>query len=677
MIIKSLTIQNFRPYKGPITIDFASGEKNITIIEGVNDTGKTSLINAITWCLYNKEPFRQEGRENRWNKAKVKELKTNEYVEVLVEILMEDNQGNDVRFTRKEKYKKIDDFNCKNESKSFTIYRNINGDDEKIESPETYIKNYLPQSLQEYFIFTGEKLTQFMSKKSSIVKEGVHTLYQLDLIENIRRQAKNRETDYKELFKTVNPELSELKETRSQLRETKENDEKTLEENEKQIESYKSEIEIWKKQIGNQDVDAKDIIKKIDEAEEEKRELEKEEKKYKENYSSLLFNNFSMILSNPLLKEFLEKWEEINLDEKDEDGGEDGSYNYSIAVRDLKHILSQGECLCGNKIEEGNDAFEKIEELIHHIENDEGNYELSMNSLRDDLVKSIKNLNNRYPKNIKLEIVNYNQALEELGNKIQSKQIKIKGLNIQLENLDIDFINELKQKIEDHENLILSLIESNAILKENINEYPKILRELDEDIRIAETQQAEKDEYEEKRDFCEEIKIIASEIHDELAEEVHKDLEDKVTEEYKKIHWKPSYKKIIIKDNFEVEILKDDESTISATDPSTGSQIVLALTFMAALNSISKFNLPQIIDTPIASLSEEMRRKVAEELPKYMIDKQMILLVMDTEYTDAFKDGIEEYVGKKYTLKYLNDTENGEGSEETVILDDMEMDKDE
>ena len=122
--------------------------------------------------------------------------------------------------------------------------------------------------------------------------------------------------------------------------------------------------------------------------------------------------------------------------------------------------------------------------------------------------------------------------------------------------------------------------------------------------------------------------------------------------------------------------MKDDDSTISATDPSTGSQIVLALTFMAALNSISKFNLPQIIDTPIASLSEEMRRKVAEFLPKYMEGKQMILLVMDTEYRGDFKKDIKDYVGKKYTLKYLKDKENEEGSEETVILDDMEMDKD-
>ena len=67
MIVKSMSIENFRPYKGPVSIEFARGEKNVTIIQGRNDAGKTSFINAFTWCLYDKEPFRDEGIEGRCN----------------------------------------------------------------------------------------------------------------------------------------------------------------------------------------------------------------------------------------------------------------------------------------------------------------------------------------------------------------------------------------------------------------------------------------------------------------------------------------------------------------------------------------------------------------------------------------------------------------------------------
>ena len=33
MIIKSMVIENYRPYRGPVSIDFATGDKNVTIIQ--------------------------------------------------------------------------------------------------------------------------------------------------------------------------------------------------------------------------------------------------------------------------------------------------------------------------------------------------------------------------------------------------------------------------------------------------------------------------------------------------------------------------------------------------------------------------------------------------------------------------------------------------------------------
>ena len=41
MIFKSIHLENFRNYKGPEELSFAdTGDKNITIIQGNNDTGK-------------------------------------------------------------------------------------------------------------------------------------------------------------------------------------------------------------------------------------------------------------------------------------------------------------------------------------------------------------------------------------------------------------------------------------------------------------------------------------------------------------------------------------------------------------------------------------------------------------------------------------------------------------
>ena len=46
-------------FKGKQEIDFAVGKANITIIYGENMHGKTSLLNAIRWCLYGRAINRQ------------------------------------------------------------------------------------------------------------------------------------------------------------------------------------------------------------------------------------------------------------------------------------------------------------------------------------------------------------------------------------------------------------------------------------------------------------------------------------------------------------------------------------------------------------------------------------------------------------------------------------------
>ena len=58
-----------------------------------------------------------------------------------------------------------------------------------------------------------------------------------------------------------------------------------------------------------------------------------------------------------------------------------------------------------------------------------------------------------------------------------------------------------------------------------------------------------------------------------------------------------------------------------------------------------------------------MRSEVAKALPRYMKGKQMILLVMNSEYTGEFKTNIDEFVGYQYKLDYVGS--DGEG--QTVI----------
>ena len=63
MKIYYIKMKNYRQYRDA-TVEFSTDlQKKVTIIQGNNGTGKSNLLNAITWCLYGEERhIREEDR---------------------------------------------------------------------------------------------------------------------------------------------------------------------------------------------------------------------------------------------------------------------------------------------------------------------------------------------------------------------------------------------------------------------------------------------------------------------------------------------------------------------------------------------------------------------------------------------------------------------------------------
>ncbi len=656
MIVKSMTIENFRPYKGPVHIDFSEGDKNITIIQGRNDMGKTSFINAFTWCLYDKEPFRDEGAEGRCNQLALDKVNIKDEVTVKVIMNLEDSSGRDIEVIRQQTYIKTSKILSRSKHNSELIIKRDDGlSKEKIDNPEKYIQNNLPESLQEYFMFTGEKLTQFFNKDQNYVKNGVYTLYQLDLLENINNQAKKWEKYYSTKFSKINPQLSKLYDEKSRIVEDQQNSEIEIRENEERIETLQVEIGTLYADLGSSGSDAEELKNDIIELKDEKRSLKQDLKDLKKEYSSIISNNFSLVMSFNLLND-LDKWKEIEDEIEDEE-------EISFVVSDLKRLLKNHKCVCGASLDEHTDSYKHIEDLINSLEQKPKAPKHKIEEIVANLLDITSNILSRYPTDIVMDLSNKKQRIREIEHDIESKELKISGLENRLKNLDIDNIDKINEEIDEKNKEILKLSEDNTVKREFLSDVPYMLEEVENAISDAVQDENIKDKYSDKREFCEKVKLISKQIYDDLSVNIYETLTEVVTREYKNIHWKPVYKNIIVDQDFKVLVEKNNGHTVAATDPSTGSRNVLALTFMAALNSLSDFVLPEIIDTPIASLDLNMRSEVAKALPNYMKGKQMILLVMDSEYAGEFKENIKPFVGHQYKLDYIGDS--GEG--QTVI----------
>ena len=58
MLIKNIRLKNFRQFKGDQVLEFACDpDKNVTVMLGENTFGKTTILQAFNWCLYDIAEF--------------------------------------------------------------------------------------------------------------------------------------------------------------------------------------------------------------------------------------------------------------------------------------------------------------------------------------------------------------------------------------------------------------------------------------------------------------------------------------------------------------------------------------------------------------------------------------------------------------------------------------------
>ena len=58
MLIKSITLNDFRQFKGNQKLEFSTdADKNVTVLLGDNTFGKTTILQAFNWCLYGVADF--------------------------------------------------------------------------------------------------------------------------------------------------------------------------------------------------------------------------------------------------------------------------------------------------------------------------------------------------------------------------------------------------------------------------------------------------------------------------------------------------------------------------------------------------------------------------------------------------------------------------------------------
>ena len=438
MKLKQLKLKNFRQYYGEQTIRFAYDNScNVTVIQGINGTGKSSLFSALNWCLCGGDA----GEIGELvNKRAIKEnIGT---VETSIEMV----------FTHKH-IQYIAERKCKGflskqnlveiEDEEFLLSQiGRNGEFERVLDPEWKIESILPTNVRTYFFFDGEKIANFVKRgHEKEVREAVRNVLKIEAIDRAKRHLEEIAKDYRlELRKYASGKFEELMneiEKKEIERDGLSND----------LENFQQEVERAKKQ--KDDIDTRlNEIEETRRLSEERQAIEDERRKLQQQEEDLwltireVTNRGFIYLTRPALNEAIAFLEQKR---------KRGEIPSGIRETFLKDLLAEMRCICGRPIH--NDSAEH-QNLIDQLNQ-------SISSKLEDIVLettgNLKHLLLHRVDEIPAELFDLMEQRQRLNYEIESKEGHLAKIKKQLENFDAEEIGDLEISREEYEKNIQKL----------------------------------------------------------------------------------------------------------------------------------------------------------------------------------------------------------------------------
>ena len=198
MKFNKVTLTNFRQYIGQNSIEFCSGDKNVTLIFGENGYGKTGIFRAIMFALYGLRYLKQDNltkEEQREGLVLVNEklLEDNPDTDIEASVILDfENKGKRYELTREISARKSGD-RIFQEPKgvSLVITENYNTlpPINDITEINDIISTIINEKIKDFFLFDGEQieeLTKYSKESKEEIRSGIRTLLNLDAIEIVK-----------------------------------------------------------------------------------------------------------------------------------------------------------------------------------------------------------------------------------------------------------------------------------------------------------------------------------------------------------------------------------------------------------------------------------------------------------------------------------------------------------
>jgi DNA sulfur modification protein DndD len=633
-----LTIENYKSFRFATEIAFpmAADGRSIFLIGGMNGAGKTSIMEAINYCLYGAKGDEIYRNINRREKAKGN-------ANVVFELVMEMDDGTELIVKRSWSAGAVAEPKPRDMTERLGVV--LDGKRVSVQNQEIwqdFIRAAIPPGITQFFFFDGEKIQEIAADDHSEVrlKSSLEAALGIQNINRLISDLAYIKQEERKGFVEISDEdiefkQSELKKEKSKL--SRKQQERT---------DLQEELAGFREQLA----DAKKRFEATFHAEAESRETMREQEKRRIQVSNRLTqleneirNLCEKVLPFALAGKLFDGIRKQIDQERDSTIGAAIKEHAADLAKRLVRVVEEPEPIYREKL-----SAEKMAELERRIvrllkEGDGRGDVAKVLHLSDrDAARVLNQMENLERSEVFL-IQPWLEEKRELEAQVRALT-DLSSLGGMTES-ERELFEQLQAEIESCLTQIGRKTEQLRLLEEEILSLEKRIGEIEMEIeKLYEKHHVSK----EKAEFIEECDAIASVLNQFMVRlrkhKVHL-LQEKTFEMYRLLSSRSGLMQDLTIDDktYEVRIRDRNGHEIKKSGLSAGEKEVFAVSLLWGLAQTSQLKLPIIIDTPLSRLDSTHRDNIVN---KYFPNagEQVVILSTDTEIDTEYYRSLKPYL---------------------------------
>ena len=629
-------------------INFSTDQsKKVTLVDGQNTNGKTSIGRAIQWCLYGN--IKNKGIKISYKNILNWSAHANKDYSCCVELNF-DHQGSAYRLNRDFKNKGSHEPIIDSDFEEHSTFWKDGAIQSKTQQEEV-INQMLPEAIANFSLFDGELLDEYdkllqEGDEGKKLKEDIEKVLGVPALINgfndiaLLRKEAEKEVQKDRSANNVDKQILAQIDKINTLKKESDNAINML--NEEQKETQEKIIDIEKETSSIEDQISNNVKYQADKIELKRlrsdlANIEKEEKEATK-YA------WKFLLKQKILKK------------ENEASKEDTEQNYYKKLGRLEYeqeklndLIQNNSCsLCSNSPLDINKFQDELKQKIQEV---------------NDHIKSLDNSNFTKSQSLKKILDDTgNKNISEIIEERKNARVTIQEQETKLDNfmegmLPDDVFKAMQKKLErlgrlkGHEEELRDKIRTEEAKKVEFDtQIQALTRDLSSDsVNVIAQGITAKQKFEIYEKIGNAFKESTVTLRDELKEKV----EQVASENFLRMVNRKNYQSLQINDNYGLSIMSE-EGVVQIR--SAGASQVVALSLISALSQVGTEIRPILMDTPFGRLDKTHRKNILKTLPD--LTTQLILLHHDGEIGLDDLINIKSIIGCQYEVLLTNDSKN-------------------